>query len=338
MVLFRPILNKRLELLNNSNQKENIEDVIFSLKVTEDKIINVDFFLTPYIGLLKPSDKAIAVKIVLDKLLDRTYFIENKIKFIDKNKILFFSFDHKNHIDNCYIIDINTNNVTLQLFNLNGNLISEENIIHKIDNSQKIPVLENLSSVFLFFDTETTGLPKDYKAPESNLTNWPRMVQLAYLLYDQKIGVISKGNYIIKPNGFDIPLESSRIHGITMDRAFRDGTDISVVLDTFNSMLSKADYLVAHNIDFDKKIVGAEYLRKNYKNPIPLKKMICTMSSTTKYCAIEGKYGYKWPSLQELHYKIFNNNFEDAHDASIDVAITFKCFKELIKKNIIKLN
>ena len=37
MALIRPILNKRLELLNNSIQKENIEDVIFSLKVSDDK-------------------------------------------------------------------------------------------------------------------------------------------------------------------------------------------------------------------------------------------------------------------------------------------------------------
>jgi DNA polymerase-3 subunit epsilon len=338
MVLIRPILNKRLELLNNSIQKENIEDVIFSLKVSDDKIINVDFFLTPYIGLLNPADKVLAVKMILDKLLDRTYFIENDIKFTDKNKIIFFSFNPINLIDNCYIIDTITNNVILQLYNLNGDLISEENIIHKTDNHSKISLSENPTKVFLFFDTETTGLPKDYKAPESDLTNWPRMVQLAYLLYDQKIGIVSKGNYIIKPIGFDIPLESSRIHGITKDRALRDGTDLTVVLDTFNSMLIKADYLVAHNIDFDKKIVGAEYLRKNYKNPIPSKKMICTMASTTNYCAIEGKYGYKWPSLQELHYKIFSNNFEDAHDASIDVAITYKCFKELIKNNLIKLN
>jgi len=91
MVLIRPILNKRLELLNNSIQMENIEDVIFLLKVSDDKIINVDFFLTPYIGLLNPADKEVAVKMVLDKLLDRTYFIENNIKYIDKNKILFFS-------------------------------------------------------------------------------------------------------------------------------------------------------------------------------------------------------------------------------------------------------
>jgi hypothetical protein len=62
------------------------------------------------------------------------------------------------------------------------------------------------------------------------------------------------------------------------------------------------------------------------------------MTSTTNYCAIPVKYGYKWPSLQELHFKIFGENFEDAHDASIDVSITFKCFIELLKKNIIKLN
>lgn len=338
MEIFRPIVNQRLALLNNSVSKENIEDVIFSIKVVDDKIINIDLFLTPYIGLLNPMDKEIAAKMVLNKLLDRSYFIENNIEFQNKNKILFFSYDPQNSIDKCFEIDLNTNNVILQGFSLNGDLILDQNISNQIDNSQLIIEDVKTSSVFLFFDTETTGLPKNYKAPESDLSNWPRMVQLAYLLYDQKNGIVSNGNYIIKPNGFDIPIESSRIHGINTDRALKEGTDLSIVLDDFKSMLDKSDYLVAHNIEFDKKIVGAEFLRNGNHNPIPSKKMICTMESTTNYCAIEGKYGYKWPSLQELHFELFNNNFEEAHDASIDVSITYKCFVELQKNNIIKLN
>jgi DNA polymerase III epsilon subunit-like protein len=338
MELFRPIINQRIALLNNSASKENIEDVIFSIKVIDDKIFNIDIFLTPYIGLLNPTDKEIAAKKVLNKLLDRSYFFENNIEFHNKNTILFFSYDPQNFNDKCFTIDLNTNKVILQNFSLNGDIILDQENTNQIDIFQiKNDNIEK-SSIFLFFDTETTGLPKNYKAPESNLSNWPRMIQLAYLLYDQKKGIISKGNYIIKPIGFEIPPDSSKIHGITKDIALSKGTDLNEVLDVFKNMLDKADYLVAHNIEFDKKILGAEFLRNKSYNPISSKKMICTMESTTKYCAIEGRYGYKWPSLKELHFKLFNEYFEDAHDALVDVLITYKCFIELQKNNIIKLN
>ena len=338
MNLFSPIVKKRLELLNNSELKENIEDVIFLINHVNDNVIDVDIYLTPYIGLLNPMDKEVAVNMTLKKILDRSYFIENNIEFQNKNKILFFSFDLLNFIDKCFTIDLNTNNIILQNFSLNGDLILDNDITGQINDSQLKTFDLHSSSVILFFDTETTGLPKNFKAPETDLTNWPRMVQLAYLLYDQKNGIISQGNYIIKPDGFDIPLESSKIHGINIEKALREGTDLSIVLENFKSILEKSDYLVAHNIEFDKKIIGAEFLRTKKHNPISSKKLICTMESTTNYCSIEGKYGYKWPSLQELHYKIFNDYFEDAHDAFIDVNITYKCFIELLKNKIIKLN
>ena len=336
MELIKPIVYKRSELLNNSASKKDIEDVIFSIVVSENTIQNVDVFLTPYIGLLSSSDKKIAAKMVLDKILDRTYFTENDIEFSDRNLILFFSFDSIDCIDNCYIVDLKTNNVTHQLYGMHGNIIEE--IILSKDSNHKDSLEKKHSPVFLLFDTETTGLPKDYKAPESDLSNWPRMIQLAYILYDSSIGIISEGNYIIKPIDFDIPLESSKIHGITKQRALTEGSDLDKVLIIFEDMVNKADYMVAHNIDFDKKILGAEFLRRKNRNPIISKKMICTMSSTTNYCAIEGKYGYKWPTLQELHYKLFKENFQDAHDASIDVSITLKCFEELLKNKVIKLN
>ena len=50
--------------------------------------------------------------------------------------------------------------------------------------------------MYLFFDTETTGLPKNYKAPASDLNNWPRLVQLAYHLYDNDGNKISEGDHI----------------------------------------------------------------------------------------------------------------------------------------------
>jgi len=156
-----------------------------------------------------------------------------------------------------------------------------------------------------------------------------RLVQLAYLYYDNNGNKISGRDFIVKPEGFTIPAEASRVHGISTERALREGESITSVLQHFNSLIEQASYLVAHNISFDEKIVGSEFLRNGMQNSIPSKNKICTMERTTRFCAINGPYGYKWPKLSELHYKLFGTGFEEAHDASVDVTVTAKCFWEL---------
>jgi len=192
--------------------------------------------------------------------------------------------------------------------------------------------------MILFFDTETTGLPKNWKAPVTDLDNWPRLVQIAYLLFDLNGNKISSGEYIIKPNDFKIPNESSRIHGISNERAIAEGHDISSVLIDFKEQIEKSSYIVAHNMSYDEKIVGAEFLRAKMPNYLSKKVKICTMESSTNFCAIDGPYGYKWPKLSELHYKLFNTDFEEAHNAAIDINATAKCFWELIKKRVINIH
>ncbi|MCX6327054.1 MAG: 3'-5' exonuclease [Bacteroidia bacterium] len=185
--------------------------------------------------------------------------------------------------------------------------------------------------MYLFFDTETTGLPKKWKAPVTDLNNWPRMVQLAYLFFDTNGNKISGGDYIIKPVGFTIPADASRIHGISTERANQEGQALLAVLQAFQSLINQAEYLVAHNMSFDEKIIGAEFLRNNMKDSIATKRKICTMQSTTNFCAIDGPYGYKWPKLSELHYKLFKTGFEESHNAAVDINATAKCFWELKK-------
>lgn len=183
--------------------------------------------------------------------------------------------------------------------------------------------------MYLFFDTETTGLPNNWKAPVSDLSNWPRLVQLAYLFYDRNGNKISGADYIVKPDGFIIPSDASRIHGITTEQAIREGHPLKDVLQKFQSIIDQAEYLVAHNMNFDEKIVGAEFLRNKMQDSTASKRKICTMQSTTNFCALIGPYGYKWPKLSELHYKLFKTGFDEAHNAAVDINATAKCFWEL---------
>jgi len=189
----------------------------------------------------------------------------------------------------------------------------------------------NNNATYLFFDTETTGLPKSWKAPVTDLDNWPRLVQLAYLLHDNEGREIASGDYIIKPNGIEIPIESSMVHGISTERAHLEGVDLATVLRNFQSVLNQSNYLVAHNMKFDEKIMGAEFLRNRMQDMLEPKIKICTMQSTVNFCDISGPYGKKWPKLSELYYKLFGYDFSDAHNAAADIEATARCFWELKK-------
>ncbi|MCQ2159700.1 MAG: leucine-rich repeat protein [Bacteroidales bacterium] len=188
---------------------------------------------------------------------------------------------------------------------------------------------------YLFFDTETTGLPRDYKAPSTSTNNWPRMVQLSWVSQDKDGKTIKKGNYIIRPEGFSIPTQASDIHGITTSRALREGVSLRQALNEFLEDAKQAKVLVGHNVSFDMKVLGCECVRLFGSDSIRSMKSIDTMEAATNYCAIPGYYGYKWPKLQELHRKLFGYEFDDAHDSSADIAATAKCYWEMKKRGLI---
>jgi DNA polymerase III epsilon subunit-like protein len=188
--------------------------------------------------------------------------------------------------------------------------------------------------MYLFFDTETTGIPRNYQAPVSNLENWPRLVQLAWMITDEQGAESKTAEYIIKPHKFTIPHDASQIHGITTNIATQHGVDLKNVLDEIIVDISSAIALIAHNIQFDENIVGAEFLRLGYQNHFKNKIKKCTMQSSTNWCKIPGPYGYKWPKLQELHRKLFKENYDNAHSALADVRACAKCYFELRRVGI----
>ena len=194
--------------------------------------------------------------------------------------------------------------------------------------------------MFLIFDTETTGLPGSWSAPITDSNNWPRCVQLAWQLHDLDGKLVNRGNYIIKPEGYSIPFNAEKVHGISTDRAMREGHDLKEVLDIFFADVDRATYLSGHNIEFDINIMGAEYFRKGYGDQVLTSKLsLDTKDLATDYCAIPGGKGgkFKWPTLTELHTKLFGVPFNEAHDAAFDVDATAKCFFGLIQNNVIRL-
>ncbi|GMQ31199.1 DNA polymerase III subunit alpha [Algoriphagus confluentis] len=192
--------------------------------------------------------------------------------------------------------------------------------------------------MYIIFDTETTGLPRDYNAPMSDVDNWPRLVQIAWQLHDARGKLISNHNYIIRPEGFTIPYNAEKVHGISTKRALAEGHDLKEILQVFREDVVQAKFLVGHNIGFDINVVGSEYLRAELVMPLESKAELDTKDISTDFCALPGGKGgkFKWPTLTELHQKLFGVGFDDAHDAAYDVDATARCFFGLITQGVQK--
>ena len=191
---------------------------------------------------------------------------------------------------------------------------------------------------YLFFDTVTTGLPLNFKVPRQIVNNWPRLVQLSWIVTDEKGNKLKAADHIIRPSGFTIPKDASDIHGITTAMAVRKGEDLTAVITEFMDDYKSADLVVGHNVDFDKNVVGAETIRLGMKDILDSKPSVCTMKSSTDYCALPSKKGdgYKYPNLQELHKKLLGKSFGDAHNSASDIAATERCFWKLVELGIVR--
>ena len=183
--------------------------------------------------------------------------------------------------------------------------------------------------MYLFFDTETTGLPRTYHAPAHHVENWPRLVQLAWIVTDASGAEQRQANFIIRPDGFTIPWRSVWVHRITTAKARREGVALGDALDAFVADVDKAEVLIAHNMAFDEKIVGAELLRGGRRDIVALTPRRCTMKWSKQYVGLPGRDGLKFPTLLELHRKLFGRRFRGAHDALADVRACARCYFEL---------
>ncbi len=184
--------------------------------------------------------------------------------------------------------------------------------------------------MYLFFDVETTGLPRSWKRPVSDTFNWPRMVQIGWVAYNEQQELTDEQSYIIKPEGYEIPYESERVHRISTERALEEGADLKEVLQKFSKAINAADYILAHNMNLDEKVVGAEFIRKSVNHHLFNSERYCLMQEGTWFCKIPGKDGrYKWPTMQELHFKLFLKKFENSYDALADAKACAKCFFKL---------
>lgn len=189
---------------------------------------------------------------------------------------------------------------------------------------------------YLVFDTETTGLPKNFKAPINDTDNWPRVIQFAWSIYSEDGEELEHKDILVKPEGFVIPEDSIEVHGITQKKAEKEGIKLVEALDIFKAAIDNVDYLIGHNIEFDEKVVGCELFRTSMENNVINKPKICTMEASIDFCKIPGRGGkYSRAKLVDLYRILFNQEFDNQHNASFDVRACGKAFFELKRLGVI---
>jgi len=185
----------------------------------------------------------------------------------------------------------------------------------------------------LFFDCETTGLPRSRHFSPEVAEDWPHLVQLAWARYDVRGRSEGARCHIVRPEGFSIPADATRVHGITHAHARRVGRDLGQVLDEFLEAAARSGTrLVAHNLSYDCGVIGAELVRTRRSLDFMDLPGTCTMKETTELCQLPrpGSYGYKWPSLEELHLYCFGCSYDGAHDAASDLEACARSFFKLL--------
>lgn len=188
----------------------------------------------------------------------------------------------------------------------------------------------------LVFDTETTWF---INKKETDLNKQPRVIQFAWIIWElenSKFKEQKRINMMINPN-IPIPYASSQVHSI-YDIDVKASPFIETVIDEIIENINNCDIIIWHNIEYDEDMIKLELKRlwKEYEyNPI---QSICTMKETVDFCQIKWNWErFKYPKLWELHKILFWEYFIWAHDAMVDVEATLKCFVELVKKWIIKI-
>lgn len=203
---------------------------------------------------------------------------------------------------------------------------------------------ETFVGKYLFVDTETTGLPKDYNGDVYDVSNWPRVVQLAWMLVDADGKLVSDECSIVKNKGV-IPKHAEEVHGISTERMKAEGIPPKEAYSKLMNAFRMADYVIIHNVDFDKPVIAADMLRHKLNDlaeEFLNGNFFCTMKAGVDICRISGYYGdYKYPKLVELFGKLYLNDHTVSigglHSADADVLVTYRCFMKMKEKGYIQI-
>lgn len=200
---------------------------------------------------------------------------------------------------------------------------------------------------FLVFDTETTGFFLEQQPPGSPMQ--PHICQLAAELCVEDGRVVAAMNLLIKPHNWGVPPQAEAVHGISTALCEQYGIPLNTVMGMFGTLVRRAKLAVCFRHVFDHGMIWTELIRAQNAT------VLADYLALPSFCAMEASVpvlnlpptermiaaGYggkpKTPNLQEAHKFYFGVGFEDAHDASADVAATRRVFFEMKKRGLVPL-
>ena len=193
----------------------------------------------------------------------------------------------------------------------------------------------------IFIDCETTGIPDRTAKWDVDYMNYPHVCQIAWM------NQFKQESHIIYPDGWEIPQETTDIHGITTEYAREHGEPFAIVIDKFIEDCLESGLVCGHNIHFDTSIIKANILRElgreyydanRVEDALYKGKRIDTMRPTMKWVDARTANGrVKFPKLEELYARCFPGETFPAHDALEDVKAVAKCLPVLLKNGLVEL-
>ena len=193
---------------------------------------------------------------------------------------------------------------------------------------------------FMYLDIETDGIGS-FRPPTQ------KIVQLGYVLGDKRVSIFNKEVNAVNPQ---VP------HPYDPEYLSEHGVSLEEMMRTFLNDLRTCEYVVAHNAAFDLGCIKAELTRRRQSRATAedsekttttydevfaelLKKTIVdTMILSTPICKLKGKYGFKWPTLEELHVYCFDEKPKEAlHDAVNDCLVTKRSLEFLVQSGKVPL-
>ncbi len=193
-----------------------------------------------------------------------------------------------------------------------------------------------MKNYVLFVDTETSGLPKDWKKPYSASGVWPSILQIAWIIYTREGKPIKTENHFIHDPTYQISPSSEKIHGITREFLEEHGERRKKVMRLlFKDLQQYRPLVVGYFMKLDFHMLSAGFYRSGLTNPLKKLPTFCLMKVTAPYCRVPSR---QYLRLDELYLYLFHRPLQHHHDAMADAQATAQCFFTLEKKGDIDRN
>ena len=185
----------------------------------------------------------------------------------------------------------------------------------------------------LFIDTETSGLPANWRQPYARTQAWPHILQVAWVIYSAAGQHIKTESYYLKPAKYDISPASELIHGLTLQFLEQQGQGRHAVMQRLlNDLRQYEPLVVGHFMELDFHMLGVTFHRAGLPNGLLGLPTFCTMRLTDQFMRPAGR---RFLRLPELHNRLLGRPMLREHDALIDAQATADCFFELRRQGVI---